>query len=196
MATPARISFKLYQGSTFAEVLRWESPIKGYKPITAITKSAPVVITSASHGIPTGWRILLKNIVGMTELNSADSYNLVTESTSSTITINAINSLDYKAYVSGGIIEYNVPVDLTGYTGRMQLRSDIDSSVVIHELTTANSGVVFDATFKTINLNIPAITTSGFDFTTAVYDLELISSGGQVTQFCGGSITLVREVTR
>ena len=33
-------------------------------------------------------------------------------------------------------------------------------------------------------------------FTTAVYDLELVSAGSQVTQFCGGVITLYKEVTR
>ena len=52
MATPAKINFKVYQGSTFLEVLRWESALKAYRNITNITKSAPVVITSAAHAIP------------------------------------------------------------------------------------------------------------------------------------------------
>ena len=196
MTTPAKINFKVYQGSTFSEVLRWESSLKGYKTITGISNTAPVVITSTAHGIPVDWRIKLSNILGMTEMNLGDTYQLVTGTTSNTLTINAINALSYRAYVSGGVIEYNLPVDLTGFTGRMQLRSDIDSTVVIAELTTANGGVSIDNTLKNITLMIPSGTTAAFNFITAVYNLELISSGGQVTSFCEGYVTLTREVTR
>jgi hypothetical protein len=78
----------------------------------------------------------------------------------------------------------------------MQIRQDIDSTATIAELTSANGGVLIDNTLKTITLIIPATTTANFSFTTAVYDLELVSSGAQVTPFCGGIITLVKEVTR
>ena len=173
MTTPAKINFKVYQGSTFSEVLRWESSSKGYKTITGISNTAPVVITSTAHGIPVDWRIKLSNIVGMTEMNLGDTYQLVTGITSNTLTINAINALSYRSYVSGGVIEYNLPVDLTGFTGRMQLRSDIDSTVVIAELTTANGGVSIDNTLKNITLMISSGTTATFNFITAVYNLEL-----------------------
>jgi repressor of nif and glnA expression len=196
MTTPAKINFKVYQGSTFSEVLRWESPVIVYKPITAITQAAPVVITATAHGAPVNWRVKLTNILGMTDLNSNDTYQVVTDTSSNTITINAINSLNYKAYISGGIVQYNQPVNLTGFTARMQIRSDIDSQTVLAELTTANGGIVLDNTAKTITLTIPATVTAAFTFTTAVYDLELISSGLQVTQFCGGILTLYKEVTR
>ena len=33
------------------------------------------------------------------------------------------------------------PVDLTGYTGRMQIREDYDAATVLGELSTANGGV-------------------------------------------------------
>jgi hypothetical protein len=197
MTTPAKISFKVYQGSTFSEVLRWESPTKVYKNISGITQAAPIVITTSSaHGVPPNWRIKVTNVLGMTDINSTDNYQIATDVTSTTISINTINSLGYKAYVSGGVVEYNQPVDLTGYTGRMQIRSDIDSATVIAELTSANGGVLIDNTLKTITLNIPASTTAQFTFTSAVYDLELVSAGNQVTQFCGGILTLYKEVTR
>ena len=35
---PAKINYKIYQGSTFQETLRWESETKTYVPISAITK--------------------------------------------------------------------------------------------------------------------------------------------------------------
>ena len=104
--------------------------------------------------------------------------------------------MSFSDYVSGGVAEFNLPVNLAGFTARMQIRADIDSSTVISELTTANDGVLIDNTLKTITLNITAVNTAIFTFETAVYSLELISSGGQVTTFCGGIITLVKEVTR
>lgn len=196
MTTPAKINFKVYQGSTFSEVLRWESPTKVYKTITGIAQAAPVVITSVAHGVPPDWRVKLTNILGMTDLNSSEVYQVVTSTTTDTITINNINSLNYKAYVSGGIIEYNQPINLAGITGRMQIRADIDSTTVLAELTTLNGGILIDNVLKTITLTIPASTTADFSFTTAVYDLELVSSGGQVTPFCGGILSLYKEVTR
>ena len=196
MSTPAKINFKLYQGSTFSEVLRWESSLKTYAPITGISKSAPIIITAPAHGVPVEWRVKFTNILGMADLNSNDTYYQATSVTSDTLTINDINSLGFKTYISGGIVEYNTPIDLTGFKARMQVRSKVDSSTVIIELTTENNYIVINNVNKTINLAIPATITSGFTFSTAVYSLELVSTGGQVTPFCDGTITLVKEVTR
>lgn len=196
MSSPAKVNFKLYQGSTFNEVLRWESSVKSYKPITAIAKSAPLVVTSTAHGIPAEWRVRFTNILGMTELNNSETYYKVTSTAANTITVNDINSLSFKEYVSGGVIEYNTPVDLTGYTARMQIRSKIDDATVIQELTTSNGAIIINNTNKTITLNIIAEVTAAYIFSTAVYSLEMVSSGGQVTPFCNGTITLVKEVTR
>jgi hypothetical protein len=196
MTTPAKINFKLYQGSTFGEVLRWESAVKVYVPITAITKSAPLVVTAPSHGVPVNWRAKFTNIVGMTDLNSSDTYYQITGTTTNTLTVNSVNSLGFKDYISGGIVEYNKPVDMTGYTARMQIRGKITDADFIQELTTENGLIVIDNINKTITLNIPAAVTAGYTFNTAVYSIEMVSSGGQVTPFCNGTITLVKEVTR
>lgn len=196
MTAPAKINFKIYQGSTFSEVLRWESGEKVYKPITGITKSAPVVITAVAHAVPIDWRVRFTNILGMTDLNSTENYNLVTGTTTDTITINTINALSYKDYISGGIVEYNKPVDLTGFTARMQIRSDITSSTVLKELTTENAGITINNTLKTIILNISATDTATFTFSSAVYSLEMVSSAGIVTPFTAGTVSLIKEVTR
>ena len=196
MAAPAKLNLKVYQGSTFQETLRWESSVKVYTPITAVTKSAPAVITAAAHSAPVGWRVKFTNVLGMLELNSNDTYHTVTSTTADDITINALNTLSYKDYVSGGVVEYNQPIDLTGFTARMQLRGSLADTVVIYELTTENNGITIDNTNKTINLIISATTTASFEFSSAVYSLELVSSGGIVTPFANGTISLVKEVTR
>lgn len=196
MTAPAKINFKLYQGSTFGEVLRWESATKVYKPITGITKSAPLVVSVNAVDIPVGWRVKFTNISGMTDLNSSDTYHIVTDKTAESITINAVNSLGFKEYTSGGVVEYNKPIDMADTTARMQLRAKLDDATIIQELTTENGYIVLDDVAKTITLTIPATITAGYTFSTAVYSLEIISSGGQVTPFANGTITLVKEVTR
>lgn len=77
---PAKINYKIYQGSTFQETFRWESETKVYVPIQSISKSAPCVITTSEpHNLPTGWRFRVVGAGGMKEINSAaDSYYLST----------------------------------------------------------------------------------------------------------------------
>lgn len=194
MAAPIKLNLKIYQGSTFKQVLRWESATKVYAPITNISKSAPVVITAPNHGIPLGWRARVTNAGGMKEINSTE-YSTVTAITDDTVTFNQVNSLGYTAYTSGGVLEYNTPVDLANYTARMQLREKLTSDTVIYTLTTENGGVVFDNTLKTITLFIPDSITATFNFSSAVYGLELIHNS-EVIPFAGGTVTLQREVTR
>lgn len=194
MAAPIKLNLKIYQGSTFRQVLRWESSTKVYAPITNISKSAPVVITAPNHGIPLGWRARVTNAGGMKEINSAE-YSTVTDKTADTVTFNQVNSLAYTAYTSGGVLEYNTPVDLANYTARMQIREKLTSDTVIYTLTTQNGGIVFDNTLKTITLFIPDSVTTEFDFSSAVYGLELIHNS-EVIPFATGALTLQREVTR
>jgi hypothetical protein len=152
MSTPAKINFKVYQGSTFNEVLRWESSLKTYVPITGISNSAPLVVTAPNHNIVPEWRVKFTNILGMTELNSSDTYYSATSVTTNTITINDVNSLGFKSYTSGGIIEYNTPINLTGFTARMQIREKITSDTVILELTTATVILILITLLKQLPL--------------------------------------------
>jgi hypothetical protein len=193
---PIKLNMKMYQGSTFNEVLRWESDTKVYKPITAISQSAPIVVTSVGHGLTTGWRTKITNVGGMKEINSTENYNVVTTLTSDTLTFNDINSLAFTPYGTGGILEYYAPIDLTGYTARMQLRAKIDSTTTIDEYTSEGK-IIIDNITKSIIILVPAIITAAYTFSTAVYSLEMVqTSTGTVTQVLTGTITLIKEVTR
>jgi hypothetical protein len=196
---PAKINYKIYQGSTFQETFRWESETKVYVPISAIAKSAPCVITTSEpHNLPVGWRFRVVGAGGMKEMNSVgeDAYYLSTLSpTATTVEINQVNSLAYTNYSSGGVIEFNQPVPLTGLAARMQIRETVDSPTIIHEATTQNNQIVLDNTTKTIQITLLANVTQNFTFSTAVYSLELYN-GNNVIPFINGNITLVQEVTR
>jgi hypothetical protein len=195
MAAPAKVNFKLYQGSTFNEVVKWESPTKVFKSITGITKSAPPVVTSIAHNIPVGWRILITDVGGMKEINDAINYVNVTDTSVDALTLGELNAASFSTYTSGGVITYNVPTDLTGYTAKMQIRSKITDTDFLFELTTENAGILLDTTLSTITLFIDAVDTAATPLTTGVYSLEMIK-GGIVTTIATGSVTLVPEVTR
>lgn len=195
MTAPTKLNFKLYQGSTFEEVIRWESASKIYKPITGITQAAPCVVTCVAHGMPLGWRFKITNVGGMKDLNSSTDYYTTSATTTDSLTLDGVNAVGFAAYTSGGIIEYNQPVDMAGMTARMQIREKLTSDTTLDTLTTENGKLAIDNTKKTISIILDATTTAAYTFTSAVYSLEIVA-GSQVAQLAYGSITLVKEITR
>ena len=141
-----------------------------------------------------GWRVKVTNVLGMKEINSEEYYT-VTGVTTDTITLNAVNTIAYTAYVSGGIVEYNQSNNLLSTTARMQIREKITSTTTLDELTTENGKIIIDTTNKTITILVSAVATALYSFTSAVYSMELII-GGEVTPFIYGNITLDKEITR
>lgn len=194
MTAPTRLNLKIYQGSTFRQILRWESATKVYVPVTSITNAAPMVITANAHGAPQGWRVKLTNVGGMKEANNLD-YVIATGTTINTVTINSVNSIGFATYTSGGILEYNQPFDLSGVTARMQIRPKVDSTEIIDTLTTENGGIILDNILKTITLQIDETNTAAYSFKSAVYDLEIVKNN-DVIPFLTGTILLTKEVTR
>jgi len=89
-----------------------------------------------------------------------------------------------------------LPWDFTDYTARMQIRRTIESTAVMIELTTENNGIEYtdavngEATVRMTSAETAALETSG------VYDLEIISSSGDVSKLIKGTFTLLPEVTR
>ena len=110
--------------------------------------------------------------------------------------MNNVNSLGYTTFTTGGVIQYNQPVPLTGYTAQMQIRETLDSSTVIYELTSASGSILLNTSDNTIFLTIASAITKTFDFDSAVYSLELTDTSGVVMPFMSGNITLVKEITR
>ena len=120
----------------------------------------------------------------------------MTKLTVDTIEINSINSVGFKTYLSGGILEYPEPINMTGYTARMQIRASIDDTVVLLELTTENGKIAIDSVNSTITLTLSAVETASLSWLKGVYSVELISPGGVVTPFLDGSVSVAKEVTR
>jgi hypothetical protein len=78
----------------------------------------------------------------------------------------------------------------------MQVRSSADSSTVVLELTTTNSKITLGGTTGQINLLVSATDMAAITEGKYVYDLELVSGGGEVTTVIEGNFVVKPEVTR
>ena len=99
-----------------------------------------------------------------------------------------------------------VPINLTGYSGKMQIRSNYADNSPVTYITLSSSraadgtGLNFDgAVTGSIGIFIAACSSSAFTFSSARYDLE-ISSGSTdcpiVTRILEGQVNLSKETTR
>jgi hypothetical protein len=91
----------------------------------------------------------------------------------------------------------NTPINLTGYSAKMQVRERVGSSTVVLECSTANGRITLGGSLGTITIvaqdEVTALLTA---MPKAVYDLELTSSGGEVTRLLSGGVDIAPEVTR
>ena len=88
------------------------------------------------------------------------------------------------------------PIDLTGYTARMQARKSYNSTNAIIDLTTENGGISIIALEGKISLYISSIETSAIGEASGVYDLELIAPNGDISKFIRGTVRFPEEVTK
>lgn len=93
------------------------------------------------------------------------------------------------------------PVDLTGFTARMQIRKKVTSGSPLISLDSDPSGgITLGGNAGTILLEISAEDTAALPATPSdhkwVYDLELVPSDDHVIRLIQGHITVSLEVTR
>jgi len=94
-------------------------------------------------------------------------------------------------------IPRGVPVDLSNYSARMQIRETYESSTPLLSLTTAvGGGITLGGAAGTITIVVSAAITATLLPGNHVYDIELVSAGGVVTRLLEGQMTITPEVTR
>lgn len=87
------------------------------------------------------------------------------------------------------------PVDLTGYTARMQIRKSATSFNNFLELTTENGGITITPLEGKIELYISDTNTSALISPKGNYDLELVHDIG-IEKFVRGYVSIIEEITK
>ena len=89
----------------------------------------------------------------------------------------------------------DIPVNLTGYTSRLQVReTHYDTDTIVSLVS--GSGITLGGSAGTINILISASATAAFNSGNFVYDLEIQSTNGTIDRLIEGSFIVTPEVTR
>ena len=89
----------------------------------------------------------------------------------------------------------DTPIDISGYSARMQIRKTYDSDPVISLTNDSDGGIVLGGVAGTIAITIDADTTDDIEILRGRYDLEL-EFNGVVTRLLQGIVNISREVTK
>lgn len=80
------------------------------------------------------------------------------------------------------------PYNLTGYTAASYIRVKLGASEIQVSMTTENGRISIDAATGKITLKLSSATTSALKFTKGVWDLILISPGGDRKPLLQGEV--------
>ena len=157
--------------------------------ITNITANGTTVTVTAVNGFAVGQIVSISGVI-------PSQYNLqnvaiATRSGSQFTVTNPATG----TYISGGVAY--APVNLTGYTSALQLRSLPNDATAALTLTTENGGIAITALTGTIAVSATAAQTRAIDEGYYYYDLEITQTAtGIVTRVAQGQILVSAEITR
>lgn len=180
------MSIKIVKGSTYRDTLRWATSECVLKT-AQLTPGAPLRLTCVGHGIPDGWTA---HIEGHRDINP-DEPQRITVVDADTIEISCFNGLRLKAQEV--VVRFHSPVDLTGYSARMQVRDRVGGEILL-DSTASEITLTIDPVAHTVEREIAAGVTEAIDWRRGVYDLEMVS-GTYVTKIDGGVVSVTDEVT-
>ncbi len=205
MATTKKMN--ILRGKTYLLPIRFEVEPVISKPITAIsTASGFPRLTVPGHGAPNGWSGYVIGVDSPRQINAGFpvrdcDFRKMTVIDANTIEFNELDASGFKAYVSGGFLQYRTPVDLTGYTGRMKIKDKVGGTVLLSSSAPDAPLNVIDIavnnTAKTITLTVHASATTDISWSRGVYDLEMVSSDLEpvATRLISGKVSVIDEVT-
>lgn len=88
-------------------------------------------------------------------------------------------------------------IDLSGATVRLQARVRVNAASPVIDISSDTSGItITDAAAGEFQILLSATTTAAYTFTSAVYDLEIEFSDGEVRKILDGIVDVRPEVTR
>lgn len=183
----------ILQGADWQPVLQWLSENMLHKNITGVQVGLPTVLTVPAHGltIDSQLSVWITNVQGPRALNT-DGYKCVDPRWATVMDANTL-AVDFDSgsllpYQKGGVLTTRVPMDLTGWAGRQEIRASIESTTVLNTLTTAVGGGITLGSDGTITRHMTAAQTTALGAVNGVYNLELTDPTGIVWRFAEGSV--------
>jgi hypothetical protein len=157
--------------------------------ITNITANGTTVTVTAVNAFTVGQLVSITGVIP-SQYNFTNVAIATRNSSQFTITNPATGT-----YISGGVAY--VPVNLTGCTAALQLRSLPNDPTAALTLTTANGGITLTALTGNIAVTATAAQTRAIDEGYYYYDLEITATAtGVVTRIVQGQILVSAEITR
>jgi hypothetical protein len=155
--------------------------------ITNITGNGTTVTYTATNGFSAGQKVSIDGVL-------PGIYNLqdVTVNTATTSQFTVTNGAT-GIYISGGLA--TAPVNITGYTAALQIRSLPQSPTAVLSLT-SGLGITITGSTGTIAVAATAAQTGNIDEGPYYYDLEITSQTGVVTRVAQGQVVVSAQVTR
>lgn len=192
-------NIKWRRGDTLIRTFQWEESTFAHRAITNVAKTAPALITVPLHDVPNGWRVAITDVQGMYQINGKNNppqtpdFKQATFVDANNISLNNVSSQSYSDYVSGGVVWYHPPKDLTGYTAEMTFKDSIGGTVLL--TLTSPADILIDLAEYTISPVISAAVSLALPWDSAVYNLDMISPDATpvVTTIAWGTATVTEE---
>lgn len=205
------VPLTIVKGKTTEFALLYAEGELEFRAITGVVSYAPLVLTVPAHGLKDDWPIQISGVKQPRQLNSIDplaDHCYTAEAThytvrvvdADTIRLVNVNGTEWPQYTTGGVIEYAVPADITGWTARAMFRKRIEDATPVLSFTTeagADGLFLVDPAASAFTLLLSATVAEQLTVMTGVWDAEAIDPSGRVYQLVPVSpFSITNEVTR
>jgi hypothetical protein len=184
---PSRLDLPLIRGATNRKPLWLMQPqfVSPSPPITEIQHTAPLRMIVPNHGLTGPWPVWVRGVAGgsLNREPGREAFYMPDVIDADTLEFNALDGVDLRA--TGGRITYQLPVDLTGCTGRLMLCGPGLSL----ELTTENGGLVIEG-LGLMMIVITAAQSTALGWQRGTYSLDLTMSDGDVIRWLSGDVSV------
>lgn len=171
---------QLTRGATYRQAFFLQQPTLNFKDVTG-GQSFPLELTVVGHGLQNGWPIWLEGVPGIPELNRPYGGQPVFPEVvdADTLRFSTISGINRPRPTSGKVV-FNMPVDLTGATAKVELLDAAEPSEDFITTSISAGG--------TVTMVISAADTAQITWERAKFALWLTMSNGDRDCWVTGTI--------
>lgn len=176
--------YAMDQGADWYATFIYKQPAE----ITGITANGTTVNYTAVNGFTGGQKVSIDGVIP--PIYNLQDVTIASASGSNFTVTNAATGI----YISGGLA--TSPVNVIGYTAKMQLRSLPEDTDAVLTLTSQDGDITVTGAQGQFDVHATSTQTRAINPGYYYYDIEITSQGGIVTRLAQGQIEVSAEVTR